>query len=355
MSFSHCMQPDPRPYGDDLIAPSRTSPDETRLTNLTLWRGESSAQDSARVTVTKRQAWVMCGIALGVIQIVVWVGLLLSMQIMVALMTLLYLVDLSFNAWIARGSLVTSQPARSRLDVRSTWPTYTVLCPVFREAAVLPQFVAAMQQLDYPVDRLQILLLLEQDDDTTLVAAREANLPPHFEIIIVPKSFPRTKPKACNYGLARASGQFCVIFDAEDVPETDQLMKAALAFSIAPGNMACYQAPLNFYNPRQNTLTRLFTAEYSLWFDLTLVGLQRLAGPIPLGGTSNHFRTDILRGLGGWDSFNVTEDCDLGIRLYIRVSGLECCIAPRTRKPTRSWGTGCGNGAVGSRGTCRPF
>jgi cellulose synthase/poly-beta-1,6-N-acetylglucosamine synthase-like glycosyltransferase len=38
--------------------------------------------------------------------------------------------------------------------------------------------------------------------------------------------------------------------------------------------------------------------------------------PIPLGGTSNHFKTDILRELGGWDPFNVTEDADLGIRLY---------------------------------------
>ena len=49
--------------------------------------------------------------------------------------------------------------------------------------------------------------------------------------------------------------------------------------------------------------------------DLLLVGLHQLGGPIPLGGTSNHFRTYVLQGLGGWDPHNVTEDADLGLRL----------------------------------------
>ncbi len=62
-------------------------------------------------------------------------------------------------------------------------------------------------------------------------------------------------------------------------------------------------------------LTRLFTLEYSLWFDWLLPALQRLRAPIPLGGTSNFFRRDILLKAGGWDPYNVTEDADLGLRL----------------------------------------
>jgi cellulose synthase/poly-beta-1,6-N-acetylglucosamine synthase-like glycosyltransferase len=58
----------------------------------------------------------------------------------------------------------------------------------------------------------------------------------------------------------------------------------------------------------------MFTLEYSYWFDYMLPGLDRLGLPIPLGGTSNHFRADRLRSLGGWDAFNVTEDADLGLR-----------------------------------------
>lgn len=194
-------------------------------------------------------------------------------------------------------------------------PTYTIFCPLYHEGHVLPQFVSAMNRLDYPKNKLQIMLLLEEDDEETIAAAKKMALPPQFEILVVPDSLPKTKPKACNYGLKFARGEFCVIYDAEDIPDPSQLKKAILAFQKSPNNIICIQAKLNFYNPHQNILTRVFTAEYSLWFDLVLPGLQSISAPIPLGGTSNHFRTKDLLKLKGWDSFNVTEDCDLGMRL----------------------------------------
>jgi cellulose synthase/poly-beta-1,6-N-acetylglucosamine synthase-like glycosyltransferase len=130
-----------------------------------------------------------------------------------------------------------------------------------------------------------------------------ANLPSHFEIVVVPHSMPKTKPKAMNYGLQAVRGDFLVIYDAEDKPEVDQLKKAVLAFRKLPKTTVCVQAKLNFYNPRQNLLTRLSTSEYSLWFDLVLPGLQSINAPIPLGGTSNNFRVETLRELSGWDAF----------------------------------------------------
>jgi cellulose synthase/poly-beta-1,6-N-acetylglucosamine synthase-like glycosyltransferase len=59
----------------------------------------------------------------------------------------------------------------------------------------------------------------------------------------------------------------------------------------------------------------MFALDYALWFDVLLPGLDRIGMPMPLGGTSNHFRTAVLRDIGGWDAFNVTEDADIGIRL----------------------------------------
>jgi cellulose synthase/poly-beta-1,6-N-acetylglucosamine synthase-like glycosyltransferase len=132
----------------------------------------------------------------------------------------------------------------------------------------------------------------------------------------VPQGLPKGKPKACNYGLIQARGEYVVIFDAEDIPEPDQLKKAIVAFQKGGERLACVQAKLNYYNQDQNLLTRCFTAEYSMWFDLFLPGLDASGAPIPLGGTSNHFRTAFLRELGAWDPYNVTEDADLGIRLY---------------------------------------
>ena len=198
-----------------------------------------------------------------------------------------------------------------------SWPMYTVLCPLYKEWQVLPQFISAMNRLDYPKNKLQVLLLLEEDDAETIKQIKkfEKNLPSFFEIIIVPHSYPKTKPKACNYGAKFTKGEYVVIYDAEDVPDPLQLKKAVLAFDQEDKNVICLQAKLNFYNPHQNLLTRLFTAEYSLWFDLVLTGMQSADVPIPLGGTSNHFKVAALRDLQLWDAFNVTEDADLGIRL----------------------------------------
>jgi hypothetical protein len=172
-----------------------------------------------------------------------------------------------------------------------------------------------MGKLDYPTDKLQILFLTEEDDAETRAAIMAEQLPEHFQIVIVPDGEPRTKPRACNYGLLMATGDYLVIFDAEDKPDPLQLKKAVLAFANCGPELGCVQAKLNFYNPTQNILTRWFTAEYSAWFDTTLPGLQWANLSLPLGGTSNHFRTSTLTQLGAWDPFNVTEDCDLGLRM----------------------------------------
>ncbi|NPV46432.1 MAG: glycosyltransferase [Armatimonadetes bacterium] len=195
-------------------------------------------------------------------------------------------------------------------------PTYTILVPLYREALVLPRLVEHLSKLDYPPDKLDIQLLMEEDDHTTQEACAALRLPPQFRAVVVPDSQPKTKPKACNHGLYTSRSDLLVIYDAEDRPEPDQLRKAVAAFAALPPQVACLQAKLNFYNQRRNLLTRWFTSEYSAWFDLFLPGLTACGWPIPLGGTSNHFRVPVLQELGGWDPFNVTEDCDLGIRLH---------------------------------------
>lgn len=207
------------------------------------------------------------------------------------------------------------------------WPVYTVLLPVYREAAVLPALRQAMEALDYPRDRLDALILVEEDDVETRAAA-EAVATEWLRVVVVPPGEPRTKPRACNAGLAEARGEFVVVFDAEDRPEPGQLKQAVRVFRRLPPSVACLQSHLNYYNSRDNLLTRCFTLEYAAWFDLYLPGLHSLRAVIPLGGTSNHFRTETLRALQGWDPWNVTEDCELGVRLA--QAGLETRILDST-------------------------
>ncbi|MEK7595000.1 MAG: glycosyltransferase [Patescibacteria group bacterium] len=238
-----------------------------------------------------------------------------------AVLNTLYFCDVIFNLIVILKSLhFPPELAFSAEEIKnideSKLPKYTILCPLYKEVEILPHFVENVSKLDYPKNKLEVLLLLEEDDKDTQEIARLMHLPNYFRIVVVPHSQPKTKPKACNYGLHVASGELTVIYDAEDQPEPSQLKKAYLGFKNLPEKVVCLQAKLNYYNPSHNLLTRLFTAEYSLWFDVVLPGYQSINTAIPLGGTSNHFKTEMLKKLHGWDAFNVTEDCDLGVNLF---------------------------------------
>lgn len=266
-----------------------------------------------------------------------------SLITLISVITFLYFMDLLFNLYLITQSFYQDKELKITdytLATWSYWPRYTIFCPLYKEADVLPQFVEAMQEIDYPEEKLEIMLLLEADDTETIQAARDMNLPASFQIVVVPHGMPKTKPKACNYGLIQATGEYAVIYDAEDIPDPQQLKKAVIAFSLSDDKIGCIQAKLNYYNSDQNILTRLFTLEYSLWFNLVLTGLQSIRALIPLGGTSNHFRVRDLREFEGWDPFNVTEDADLGIRLAkrgMRTAILDSFTLEEANSEYRNW------------------
>ena len=232
-----------------------------------------------------------------------------------------------------------ADPAPDRI-LDAELPVYTILVPLYREANVLAPLMRALTSLDYPAAKLDIKLILEAVDGETIAAAQSLDLPGTVEIVVVPELHPRTKPKALNYALPLARGEYLVIYDAEDRPERDQLRKAIAAFRAGPPDLACLQARLNLYNAFDTWLTRQFTIEYGALFDGLLPALERLRLPIPLGGTSNHFRVSALKWLTAWDPFNVTEDADLGTRLARK--GYRCQVLASTtfeEAPTRfmSW------------------
>jgi hypothetical protein len=218
---------------------------------------------------------------------------------------------------MARGAGTSAyQDAPADLDgAEAQMPAYSALVPLFREARVVAGLVRSLDALDYPRSKLEVLLILEASDIETQAAVLGLGLPPGFRTVIVPDGAPRTKPKALNFALQFARGEYIVVYDAEDRPEPDQLRRALDMFRHRPPPLGCVQAQLNVYNPVDSWLTRQFTLEYCGLFDAILPALARLGLPIPLGGTSNHFRRATLVAAGAWDPFNVTEDADLGFRL----------------------------------------
>ena len=238
----------------------------------------------------------------------------------VALATIAYAAATVYRVLLFRAALrdqtavqVTDEEARAVPD--ADLPHYTVLVPAYHEPEVVGGLLAALGRLEYPVDRLDVKLLLEADDTETMEAVAVLGDVPFLEVVLIPPSEPRTKPKALNYGLTLARGELVTIYDAEDDPDPLQLRRAAVALARLGPEVVCLQARLSYANADQNLITKWFTAEYTMWFTLFLPGLSTLGAPIPLGGTSNHFRRDALARLHGWDPYNVTEDADLGLRI----------------------------------------
>ena len=197
------------------------------------------------------------------------------------------LMFLNSVAWKLAAALSVAPRSRPQPLAPRQLPPYTILVPLYREANMVGELVAAMRALDYPRSKLQILLVAEADDCETLAALRHHAGAPPFEVVAVPKMRPRTKPKALAYAVPFARGDIVVVYDAEDRPEPDQLRQAAAAFAADP-SLGCVQARLTPDNS-ESWLARMFTIEYAANFEVLLPALARWGVPLPLGGTSNHF------------------------------------------------------------------
>jgi cellulose synthase/poly-beta-1,6-N-acetylglucosamine synthase-like glycosyltransferase len=153
-----------------------------------------------------------------------------------------------------------TSPAHSDHARTRDLPRYSVLVPIFDEADVVPDLIEALTAIDYPPEKLEILIILESVDWKTRAAMAKVVLPGHIKAIVVPDGHPRTKPRALNFALSRATGELVVVYDAEDVPEPDQLRKAARELASHP-DVACLQARLNVLNDRETWLTRGLMAQ----------------------------------------------------------------------------------------------
>lgn len=268
---------------------------------------------SARTGATRGQIGVLIAtvaLCLGALAPSGWPG-----EAATAFLSAIFLAAIAVRLSALAQTLLTRPAAPApRLPDRDL-PRYAIVIALYREAAVARDLIAALEAIDYPGAKLEVKLVLEDDDAETRAALLALDLPARYAIVVAPDGRPRTKPRALNVALAELESELVVVFDAEDRPEPDQLRKAAARFAVAPPDVACLQARLAIDNGADGWLARLFAIEYAALFDALDPGFAALDMPLPLGGTSNHFRVAALRGVGGWDAWNVTEDADLGLRL----------------------------------------
>ncbi|MXO02457.1 glycosyltransferase [Shinella zoogloeoides] len=282
----------------------------------------TAPEASARITLWGRQGFYLGAALTLVLMLLVTVpGTILRVLHVTLGLFFFATVMVRFYALLAKWREKRRPRARPSAGRR---PVYSVFVALYREAAVVPQLVATLNRLEWPAACLDIKLICEADDRETLDALAAASLGPQYEVVKVPPAQPRTKPKALTYALGAARGDYLVIYDAEDRIDPLQLEEAWRTFEAGPPDIACLQAPLIVTNARESWLSALFAVEYAGLFRALLPFLAGVRMPMPLGGTSNHFRTRVLQAVGGWDPYNVTEDADLGLRLFRR--GYRCGV-----------------------------
>jgi glycosyltransferase XagB len=231
-----------------------------------------------------------------------------------------------FKSWKLKSS--EDEIRTENLSSIDRLPRVSVIVPLYQEQAILSKLIDRLSRLEYPKELLDICLVLEEKDEKTLAALAPNQLPPWMRVITAPPSNLKTKPRAMNYALDFCRGDIIGIYDAEDAPEPDQIIRIVRKFHSSGPEVACIQAYLDYYNPSQNWLARCFAIEYAIWFRLVLQGVEQMRLPVPLGGTSVFFRREALQQLGAWDAHNVTEDADLGMRLAR--FGDRCAFEPTT-------------------------
>ncbi|MBL4928672.1 glycosyltransferase [Fuscibacter oryzae] len=239
---------------------------------------------------------------------------LLAVFTLLAITAMAGFMGLRLAAWLA---LRKPEPDLPQITI-ARLPVVSVILALYGENDIASRLIKRLKALDYPPDLLDVILAVEDDDHATRAALARTELPLWIRVIRVPAGTVRTKPRALNYALDHCRGSFVGIYDAEDAPAPDQIRRMVAHFHARGSDVVCLQGILDYYNPNQNWLSRCFTIEYAAWFRLLLPGIARLGLVVPLGGTTLFFRRAALEELGRWDAHNVTEDCDLGIRIARR-------------------------------------
>lgn len=307
-------------YGPIAMAVAPISEIETALLAL---RG----QDLARASETRVDASESCRNfqsrrlrhgALGLAAVVAVLAVFRPLWLLYSVFGIAVLAMLASNVikLIALILMQQNQPKPESTAIVAHLPVVSIMVALYREATIAPRLATRLGKIDYPRELLDILLVVEAEDTLTRNALARTDLPGWMRVIVVPDGSVKTKPRALNYALDHCRGSIVGVYDAEDAPEPDQIRKVVDRFHQRGQEVVCLQGILDYYNPRTNWLARCFTIEYASWFRMLLPGIARMGLAIPLGGTTLFFRRRGLEELGAWDAQNVTEDADLGLRIF---------------------------------------
>lgn len=191
-------------------------------------------------------------------------------------------------------------------------PFFSVILPVKNEQVVVGRLLDSLSGLNYPSERLEILIVDGCSIDQTVSICKDF-ASKHESVRFLQPSFSNGKPSALNYGLKHCKGEVIAVFDADSVPDPDILQKAAKYFS--DSSVAAVQGRVHSINSHENMLTQFISYEDAVWSEAYLRGKDVLGLFVHLRGSCEFVRREILDELGGFDEKTLAEDMEISARL----------------------------------------
>ena len=193
------------------------------------------------------------------------------------------------------------------------FPKYSFIVPTKNEESVIKRCLDAILAIDYPKDKMQVVVVDGCSTDNTVKICKEyeQKYPELFKVIS--ECGKSGKPAALNLALPYTDGEIVAVFDADSLPEPDVIKKANVY--LQDQSVQAVQGRTTSINEKCSALTRVISMEEKAWFQMLLSGREKLELFVPLNGSCQFIRRKILADFGGWDENSLTEDVEFALRL----------------------------------------
>jgi len=216
---------------------------------------------------------------------------------------------------------IIKKPSGERL------PTFSIVVPAKDEEKVVGRLLRSLLKLDYPREKKDIVVVEDGSTDRTNKICTEYAALHSDQIRLTHQSASNGKPSALNYALKHVKGEIVAVFDADNVPEPDVLLRAAEYFE--DPSISAVQGRACSINAHQNMLTRFISYEEAVRYETYIRGKDALHLFVPLTGSCYFIRRKALEDVGGWDDQALSEDMEMAAKLTERSHNIK--YAPDVR------------------------
>ena len=215
-------------------------------------------------------------------------------------------------------NFIKSLKEKKKVDTLSfDLPSCTILIPAHNEEVVIARTIEAMLNLEYPKDKLKIMVINDGSKDRTKeIIESYAAMDKRVVLYDVPLGQGgKGKSRALNLGVQQVKTDVIAIYDADNTPDP-MALHYLVASLISNKELGAVIGKFRTVNKYRNLLTRFINIETLSFQSMLQAGRWQLHNIATLPGTNFVMWKWLIDELNGWDEEALTEDSELSIRIY---------------------------------------